>query len=228
MEDTKKLLLPRHSYNASVSSTGSNSVLPKNRSGSRLSRTNTNVTDAGASAAPPNDSHSIRTVDKIPSARPSVSYLDKLWTQIDVLDDVKTMSGEVRSKGSFFNDKFDAELKRLKQLQNRLLETLATQQFNNSSKLEHRKQLSRLNTMNEPIPQVSTSTSASATGEDKKRQEKATEFFGMDDLSKYSQDILYRKQNFEEMNQYVAEIKDNLDRVGENMKKFDESTRELW
>lgn len=73
--------------------------------------------------------------------------MDKLWTQIDVLDDVKRMSEEVKQNRSFFNDRFDDELEKLKFLQYKLLEVMARQHFNNDEETEHQKQLYRLNTM---------------------------------------------------------------------------------
>lgn len=73
------------------------------------------------------DDQLIRLTDNVPTARPSVHYADKLWTQIDVLDDVKNMSNQVKLRESFFNDDFNEELNRLKASQNKLLAVLAAQ-----------------------------------------------------------------------------------------------------
>ncbi|KAI5957115.1 hypothetical protein KGF54_000043 [Candida jiufengensis] len=93
----------------------------------RLSRTNTNTTNE---AYLNYDNNSIQTIDKIPSVKPSVTYSDKLWTQIDVLDDVKKLSEEVKTRGSFFNNKFNNELSKLKQSQIELLRTMSNAKFN--------------------------------------------------------------------------------------------------
>ncbi|KAK6459021.1 uncharacterized protein RJT20DRAFT_132174 [Scheffersomyces xylosifermentans] len=262
-----KLLVPRHSYSNSVASNTSNltpqflSNTKTNRSGSsglRLSRTNTNNTDlyTNTNTNPNsntfgNDTPSLRTIDKIPSTRPSVSYSDKLWTQIDVLDDVKKMANQVRQKGSFFNEKFNEELAKLKESQNKLLDTMSSQHFNDIGNKERSRQLASANPRTSSLNLIPTTSSTSNPREDlmgsiaesnsaesekikkrheksKLKQEKLNSFFDDEDVSKSSRDILYRKQNFEEMNQYVDHIKEDLVNVGEAMKRFDETTREMW
>lgn len=144
-EGSAKLAVPgRHSYATSVSSFNHNNLSSQHFGSQRpltahyrLSRSNTNITADNYSTQ---DSQSIATIDKIPATKPTVTYLDKLWTQIDVLDDVKNMANEVRTKGSFFNDKFNQELDKLKALQEKLLSTMSTQQFNDINNNEHQKQ----------------------------------------------------------------------------------------
>lgn len=234
--NNNRLSIPHHSYNNSVTSnsssntpglSGYNSNYRTHKSGSsisRLSRTNTNNTE---SIYPPNayDSQSIRTADRIPTAKPSVTYLDKLWTQIDVLDDVRYMSEQVKLKGSFFNDKFNEGLGKLKQLQNELFEVMATQHFSNPTNKAHNEKLYKLNAVD---PNGSNANTLDQIKEEGGRGngEKLAEFFNED--AEDLKTILYRKQNFDEMNQYIEEIKVNLNNVGESMKKFDESTRDLW
>ncbi|KAI5962623.1 uncharacterized protein KGF55_003699 [Candida pseudojiufengensis] len=149
--NSNNLTVPRHnhSYSTSISSnvtpqyflgnnnnpqniSKSNLLKPQNSSTSqyRLSRTNTNTTNEVSATYLGNlDNFSLTTIDKIPSIKPSVTYSDKLWTQIDVLDDVKKLSQEIKQRGSFFNDKFNNELLKLRKSQNKLLETI-----NNNSK----------------------------------------------------------------------------------------------
>ena len=224
---SNRLHVPRHSYNPSISSIPSSAgpqyLNTRTKSGTtvpKLSRTSTEATDGNVSQAI--DTQSMYTIDRIQSTKPSVSYLDKLWTQIDVLDDVKNMSNEVKLRGSFFNDKFNLELARLKLLHNKLLETMATQHFTATS---HKKQLSKLDSIN--TNETSVAGSSPVTEEDEqahKLQEKAHDFF----QSKQGQDILHRKQNFEEINHYVNEINQNLQAVAASMNRFDETTKEMW
>lgn len=224
-----KLSVPHHSYNTSISSTSSigptgfNINHRANKSASstaRLSQTNTNNTDTYS-----NDVQSIKTIDRLPTAKPSVTYLDKLWTQIDVLDDVKNMSNQVRLKGTFFNDKFNEELEKLKSLQNKLFEVMSNQHFKSYSDKDYQKQLYKLNvaTPNASTPQLLNQISEK---ERNPQNERLTEFFANDveDLKH----LLYKKQNFDEISQYVEDVRVNLDNVGQSMKKFDESTRDLW
>lgn len=227
--NNEKLSVPHNPYNTSVSSasslgpTGHNINHKANRSGSsttRLSQSNTNNTETYT-----NDVHSLKTTDRLPTAKPSVTYLDKLWTQIDVLDDVKNMSHQVRLKGSFFNDKFNEELEKLKLLQNRLFEVMSNQHFNSYSDKYYQKQLYKLNvaTPNASTPQHLNQISEG--GRDPENQ-RLTEFFAND--AQDLKHLLYKKQNFDEISQYVEDIKVNLDNVGQSMKKFDESMRDLW
>lgn len=66
-----------------------------------------------------------RLNDKIPSSRPNVDYQDKLWTQIDVLDDVKRMSEQVKmDNNSFFNAEHSKAINELRLAQVELLSTI--------------------------------------------------------------------------------------------------------
>lgn len=194
----KELSVPQTSKSHKYSQLGSKSSL------SRLSRTNTN---AESVYNPPStyDNQSMRTTDKIPSARPSVSYLDKLWTQIDVLDDVRNMASQVRSKGLFFNDKFNAELESMKELQNKLIEAMAAQDFDLSLQQE------RYKVKHDTTDKLDSSL-----------------FSFFDNEGESRQHILYKKENFDEMNRYVQDIKVGLQEVGEAMEDFDGVTSEQW
>ncbi|EMG48743.1 hypothetical protein SBY92_004056 [Candida maltosa Xu316] len=244
--NSTKLAVPnRHSYATSVSSFSHSNNQPKmSRAGSsgyyRLSRSNTNMTADNYSSL---DTQSVATIDKIPPAKPSVTYSDKLWTQIDVLDDVKSMANEVRTKGSFFNDKFNQELEKLKASQEKLLNTMSTQQFNDLNTNEHQKQhiyqLNTINTVPHPSESLLKEDKILHENEDDRkeqekknaRQEKINSFFRHDDKEEeleFKNQVIYRKENFDEINRYVSQIKKDLKGLGESMKKFDESTREIW
>ncbi|EDK36868.2 hypothetical protein PGUG_00966 [Meyerozyma guilliermondii ATCC 6260] len=183
---------PSHKYSRS----GSRSSL------ARISRTNTN---ADSAYNPPStfDNQSLRTLDHIPSAKPSVSYSDKLWTQIDVLDDVRKMASDVRERGSFFNEKFNSELEAMKTSQDRLIDIMASQDFD--SNLQQERFRVEPNTTD-------------------KLDSSLFSFF--DNEGQDRQHVLYKKENFDEMNNYVHDIKVQLQRVGEAMEDFNGVTSE--
>lgn len=187
----------------------------------RVSRTNTENTEAV-------DAHSIKTLDRLSTAKQSATYLDKLWTQIDVLDDVKNMSANVKSKGSFFNKEFNEGLEKLKGTQDKLLEVMSSQSFNDN---EHRKEMYRLNTVS-TAESIKKSASRDDEADDEfKRQQRAhklNEFFDETNRETSATTMLYHKQNFSELNEYVEEVKENLTKVGEAMKTFDQTTKEQW
>lgn len=163
----------------------------------------------------------MRTLDKIPSSKASITYLDKLWTQIDVLDDVRTMSQQIREKGSFYNDKFNEELNRLKLSQEKLLDIMANQQNKPITTDKKRVKMPAASTL---MMLNDNSDASEDEDEDRKRDEKVREFLG----KKKGDKIIYKKQNFDEMNVYVNEVKQSLQEVSESMKNFDDTTRELW
>ncbi|ODV74832.1 uncharacterized protein CYBJADRAFT_63147 [Cyberlindnera jadinii NRRL Y-1542] len=68
---------------------------------------------------PPN-----RLVDKVPRARHTVDYQDMLWTQIDILDDVRKMSTETREQGGFFSREHSVAMSSLRDSQSALLKEL--------------------------------------------------------------------------------------------------------
>ncbi|RLV95461.1 hypothetical protein JA1_001021 [Spathaspora sp. JA1] len=245
-DGSSKLALPRTTYSSSINSNTFKRTPSSTGASDRyhLSRTNTATTTDPYIAATNAESQSIVTMDKIPSGKPGVAYSDLLWTQIDVLDDVRNMAREVRNKGSFFNDQFNEELSKLKQSQNKLLETMATQQFADLDASEHQKQLyhlSRLTPNTNTINATNTSgdllnhenivhetEESQAEFENKKlQQDKINVFFKEDDLETKNHTI-YKKQNFDDVNQYVLDIKQDLKVLGESMKQFDEKTREIW
>ncbi|KAK6460053.1 hypothetical protein DFJ63DRAFT_315928 [Scheffersomyces coipomensis] len=234
---------PRHAYNASASSVGSSfnaqifNSTKANRSSSsgvRMGPTTNSAeafinTNVGGNIA--NETQSLRTIDRIPSARPSVTYSDKLWTQIDVLDDVKAMAEEVRQKGSFFNSKFEEELNNLKSSQNNLLKTMSTQHFDDLKTKEAQKTLmksqsSQRTVASNELDYESNKVKGKEAGIS--RQEKLNEFFDDDEKEKHTRELFNRKQNLDEMNKYIAQIKDDLKAVATSMKKFDETTKEQW
>lgn len=194
-------------------------VFTRTNSSFRLSRTSTNTNNFNPESI--YDNQSLRTLDKIPSSKASITYLDKLWTQIDVLDDVRTMSQQIREKGSFYNDKFNEELNRLKLSQEKLLDIMANQQNKPITTDKKRVKMPAASTL---MMLNDNSDASEDEDEDRKRDEKVREFLG----KKKGDKIIYKKQNFDEMNVYVNEVKQSLQEVSESMKNFDDTTRELW
>lgn len=150
------------------------------------------------------------TLDRIRTAKPNATYADNLWTQIDVLDDVKHMSDEVRTKGTFFNDKFTDELAKLKKTQNRLIETMIAE---NDKGIE-------LTGTTRPagVP--------SGSDDDAEIGEKVEDFFTGN--LREQQELLHRRHNFDGIKRFVDEVEDHLANVGKAMREFDESTRDHW
>lgn len=193
----------------------------------RLSRSSTNV--EGGYNGGPVDNNSLTTIDKLGTAKPTVTYLDKLWTQIDVLDDVKQMSDAIKEKGSFFNNKFSEELNNLKNLHEKLIEVVAYQQFNDNNSFDKQpmRYKSTLSTNIEEEEEETDEQNERDNPQAKARYEKFSQFFEGKKSNK-GNNMIFNKHNFEAMNQYVNEVKKSLGDVSESMKKFDDTTKELW
>lgn len=172
-------------------------------SSTRLTRTNTNNTEL--------DHQSIRTIDVIPSAKPNVTYADKLWTQIDVLDDVRNMANEVKQKGSFFSDDFNNKLDNLKLSQQKLLDTMYKQHYTNMKLHE------------QSVYKVDKNLGDNLTDKEEK-QKLLDEFFN----EKIVRESMYKKQNFDEMHDFIDEIKQDLVEVGDSMNEFDATVSSSW
>lgn len=189
---------------------------PKNRL--LLSRTATSLTDRVSDL----DAQSVPTVDQLSAARASVNMSDKLWTQIDVLDDVRAMAQEVERSGSFFNDEFSARLMELKETQSGLMEKVLRHQEESERAREIRKRHSWQNYENQE--KVGTDEERLAKEQEYTRQRMA-EFFSSS--SKGSVD-LEQMRNFNNLKEYVAEVKHSLSEVGDKMQAFDGTKKKLW
>lgn len=67
-----------------------------------------------------------KPIDRIPSMRPTIDNQDKLWTQIDVLDDVRQMEKDISQRGSFFDSDHTNCIEKLKNSQLKLLSQMRT------------------------------------------------------------------------------------------------------
>ena len=120
-----------------------------------------------------------------------------------MLDDVRKMASDVRERGSFFNEKFNSELEAMKTLQDRLIDIMASQDFD-------------LNLQQERFRVEPNTTD----------QLDSSLFSFFDNEGQDRQHVLYKKENFDEMNNYVHDIKVQLQRVGEAMEDFNGVTSE--
>lgn len=187
------------------------SSFPKYRD--RLSRSETMNTDLSTI-----DNESLPTIDQLSTAKASVAMLDKLWTQIDVLDDVKLMAEDVRKRGSFFNEEFSTLLAEMKEAQRRLQEVVARhQEANERSRIQRHEQAQEMN-RNWGLAE------GDAEKETEITKQKMKEFFFLQDTN----ELVNQQQDFEELNEYVREVQDNLMDLGQRMRNFDEATKKLW
>lgn len=168
-----------------------------------VSRTATNATDATGG-------ESVRTLDQLSTAKASVAMLDKLWTQIDVLDDVKAMARDVRESGSFFSDDFNDALAQVKVLQRRLLDVMVQHHDMSERAREERRKVALVE-------------QASDLGDHELTKQRMHSFFfglGSDDGA--------QARDFDELNEYVEEVRDRMGDVGERMQRFDDAAKLLW
>lgn len=180
----------------------------------RISRTNTSTTDMISGF----DAQSIQTIDQLSTARASVTMLDKLWTQIDVLDDVKAMAQQVNERGTFLSDHFTSLLAQMKESQHRLLEVMAKHTERSEKHRETRRKEARETSdkgeLNEEL--------VKKDSEDTKRR--MQEFF----FSQKKDAGDAQQQEFDELNEYVGEVRQRMADVGEHMKQFDDEMKKLW
>lgn len=168
-----------------------------------------------------NEMPNMKSLDYLPSARPNVTFLDRLWSQIDVLDDVKALSNEVMSRGSFFNDKFNEDLVALKQLQNAVLELMARLHADNLINNDHQRKMAEMSQAHEDL----LDSEEPAKQENLLKAQILHDFF--EDERTDFKNILYKKQSYEDLNVSVEKIKITLRKLGRSMKEFDANINEL-
>lgn len=164
------------------------------------------------------DQESLPTIDQIPTARASVAMLDKLWTQIDVLDDVKAMAESVGKHGSFFTEEFTQSLRLVKESQERLLDKVEAHQNACNKAREEQEKLFRYSA-NQPYE------SKHEGEEHEQLQKRMDEFFSLPPKPATEDSKL---KDFDEIDQYVNELRSSLRDVLEQMKNFDDVREKLW
>lgn len=162
---------------------------------------------------------SINVVDQLLTARASVAILDKLWTQIDVLDDVKAMAEDVDRTGGFFNADFSALLGQLKASQARLLEVVSRHQEQGDRAREQRRELAKQHS------EVASVDEQGIHQHQERTRQRMTEFFSGEAMPVAEGGQL---RDFEELNEYVLDVRHSLGEVSEKITKFDQVTKRLW
>lgn len=164
------------------------------------------------------DAHSLRTIDQLSTSRASVAILDKLWTQIDVLDDVKLMAEDVKKRGSFFNEDFTSLLYDMKVAQKKLQEVVSRhQEVNERARIERNEdaqEIDRVWGLAEGDPEKETEIT----------KQKMQKFFFLQETDKPGA----QQKDFDQLNDYVKEVLGSLEVLGLRMKRFDEATKKLW
>lgn len=143
---------------------------------------------------------------------------DKLWTQIDVLDDVKRMADEVNERGSFLSEKFTSLLSELKESQQKLLDVMAKH-----AEISEQNRLNRKKGARETADRSDLSYDA-IKKENEDTRKRMQEFF----FSSSKDEENPQKRDFDELNEYVGEVQQHMVEVGEHMKMFDEEMKKLW
>lgn len=164
------------------------------------------------------DGESLRTIDQLSTARASVAILDKLWTQIDVLDDVKLMAEDVKTRGSFFNEEFTNVLNEMKVAQKKLQEVVLRHQ-----EASERVRIER-NEDAQEIDRVWGLAQGDAEKETEITKQKMQKFFFLEDSERTGP----QQKDFDQLNDYVKEVLENLEVLGLRMRNFDEATKKLW
>ena len=161
---------------------------------------------------------SLPAIDQIPTARASAAMLDKLWTQIDVLDDVTAMAEAVKDHGSFFTEEFSSSICHMKESQDKLLDIVIAQQM--AAKKAQEEQETRLK--EDEAPPV-----AFATQKQKEEQEqlRMSDFFSQPPKPASHNPKLAK---FDELDQYVGEVRESLIHIQDQMNNFDEVRCKLW
>lgn len=204
--------MSRHGFHESVSLMASFATSQRQKPYKSIIRSDTNTTEALNL-----DSLSVRTIDQLSTARPSVTMLDKLWTQIDVLDDVKKMAHEVQERGSFLDEEFHEKLLHMKQAQQRLLEVMVRRhEVSEKDRQEMKEQLEH-----GPVERME---EEAIRQDNETKQKKMHEFFFGAEKDEAGEDT----RDFDDLNDYVDDVRANLAEVAKSMVKFDDTTKNLW
>lgn len=144
--------------------------------------------------------------------------LDKLWTQIDVLDDVKAMAEEVKTRGTFFSENFTGLLMQLKESQRRLLDVMAKHTEKSDLSREQRRSGAR-----ETIEKGEFNAEAIKRDSEDTKKRMHEFFFGQS-----KDDDNPQRKEVDELSEYAEDVREHMKEVGDRMKKFDEEIKRLW
>lgn len=205
--------MSKHGFHDSVSLMTSFANSQRQKPYRNITRSDTNTTAMALMV----DTQSLRTIDQLSTARPSVTMLDKLWTQIDVLDDVKRMAQDVRERGTFLNEEFGQKLVEMKEAQQRLLDVMNRhQELSEKSRQSMKEQLEQ-----GPIERME---EEAIRKDNEEKQKKMHDFFFGDDQEYGAEE----SKDFDELNGYVDDVRNLLAQIAESMARFDDTTKDLW
>ncbi|WPK24021.1 hypothetical protein PUMCH_001275 [Australozyma saopauloensis] len=163
------------------------------------------------------DTESLPTIDQIPTARASVAMLDKLWTQIDVLDDVKAMAETVSKHGSFFTEEFATSLQLIKSSQEKLLDKVVTYQAaTNKTREEREKTFTYALAKND---------ATDTEQENEQIRQRMNDFFALPPKPASEDPKL---KDFDELDNYINEVRGNMYDISDQMKNYDAIREKLW
>lgn len=167
------------------------------------------------------DQESIPTIDQIPTSRPTVAMLDKLWSQIDVLDDVRAMAETVRKQGGFFLDKKSSNVCHVKEAQENFLRKV----------ISHQKVTARTHDIkaegcegHEGLSDRVSKQEVSAPQESMVQIRMADFFASPPELASYNSQL----QDFDELEQYIVEVHQRLNVALEEKKQIEDERSRLW
>ncbi|ODV94578.1 hypothetical protein PACTADRAFT_3464 [Pachysolen tannophilus NRRL Y-2460] len=172
----------------------------------------------------------LRPVDQISTVKPVVNYQDKLWTQIDILDDVKQMSLEVSKNGSFFDSNHSESLRNLKNSQLKLLANMIKAEKLMDSEEYHKIWNVKSNLRDDNAGAATTQATGAGdtslnSGIDDNRDLRFSK--DQDDLEQLKEN-LFNREHFRKIGDSITSIKADLENVKYSIKKVDETTKDMW
>lgn len=168
----------------------------------------------------------MKDLDSLPSGKPTVTFLDRLWTQIDVLDDVKALAEQVKSRGSFFNDKFNEELLSLRRLQNDVLQLMARLHADNLISNDHQRKMAEMSQAHDDSHDSEEAVEKEQEEQENPLRAQILQNFFEEERTDH-ENILHKKENYDDLTSSVENSKKTLLNLGQSMKDFDGNVNEL-
>lgn len=183
---------------------GSHSALPTGTGGPPSIMTGPNG-GAGPSGG-------INLVGGISSVKPVVDQNDRLWAELDVLDEVEIAAEETDANGSFFSE---AHAKVLRELQQAQLELIKSMSLGNGD-----------NTTG-----AASSFSGNGAGQNRNDVKNSNQQFQslweQNDIESLRNN-LFNQAHFDNVYNHVTKTVEKLDQVAEKMKDTDKESQEMW
>ncbi|CDK27807.1 unnamed protein product [Kuraishia capsulata CBS 1993] len=179
-----------------------------------------------------------KSSDKIPSIKAQVDYQDKLWTPIDILDDVHKLSQKVHVNGSFFDAKHAQSLEELKKSQMKLLCAMAEAEKMMSVNDYYKIWKPQTLGSSEENPN-SRSNSASVKGSSEPHRaenDQAQQPQGKSESSTHQQvpdlkdykETLFENSYFSELGELTGTVRSSLQEVKQSIIRIDQLSKGMW